>query len=244
MLSRAVRHWAGRPHARAFSTAAVVAEATGRRALLAVPAGLGAAAVASLDDPGYFVYSMGAIPMRLGRDVLAAGTTLIGVPNALGRGRGLGLGALQHLHPPRPACSPGPGHCTAGSALTRAVKLLSGRSLAHPADYKFSLRGLEGGAYAAALHDCHERGAARLVDLCFANGGIYSECVCVRVCCGRGELGQQRTTHADQITHTPSPRRLACRRAHACVPSDRVGACVVACPECDPSPTASTPTPQ
>jgi len=40
-------------------------------------------------------------------------------------------------------------------------------------DYKTSLRGLEGNARELALRGCHERGAKTLLDLCFANGGIY-----------------------------------------------------------------------
>lgn len=38
---------------------------------------------------------------------------------------------------------------------------------------QWSLRGLEGEAYAAAKLECHRRGAERLRALCFANGGIY-----------------------------------------------------------------------
>ena len=41
------------------------------------------------------------------------------------------------------------------------------------ADYKASLRGLQGDAREAALQGCHQRGAQRLLDLCFANGGVY-----------------------------------------------------------------------
>ena len=41
------------------------------------------------------------------------------------------------------------------------------------ADYKVSLRGKAGEDRAAALEGCHERGAHRLMKLCFANGGIY-----------------------------------------------------------------------
>ncbi|KAK9803104.1 hypothetical protein WJX73_003925 [Symbiochloris irregularis] len=41
------------------------------------------------------------------------------------------------------------------------------------ADYKWSLRGLEGSQREEAKHACHARGADRLQRLCFANGGIY-----------------------------------------------------------------------
>ena len=41
------------------------------------------------------------------------------------------------------------------------------------ADYKWSMRGLDGTAKQAAKLACHNRSAERLRDLCFANGGIY-----------------------------------------------------------------------
>ena len=41
------------------------------------------------------------------------------------------------------------------------------------ADYTVSLRGLEGQERKNQLLLCHERGANRLLDLCFANGGVY-----------------------------------------------------------------------
>lgn len=41
------------------------------------------------------------------------------------------------------------------------------------ADYKWSLRGIEGSARDEAKRACHARGADRLQRLCFANGGIY-----------------------------------------------------------------------
>lgn len=41
-------------------------------------------------------------------------------------------------------------------------------------DYYFSLRGVEGlEKRAEVIRECHERGAQRLLALCFANGGIY-----------------------------------------------------------------------
>ncbi|GFH30167.1 ABC1 domain-containing protein, partial [Haematococcus lacustris] len=43
------------------------------------------------------------------------------------------------------------------------------------ADYKLSLGRLEGEARAQALEDCHQRGAERLLQLCFANGGVYTK---------------------------------------------------------------------
>jgi hypothetical protein len=41
------------------------------------------------------------------------------------------------------------------------------------ADYSISLRGLEDEELEAAKSECHQRSASRLVNLCFANGGIY-----------------------------------------------------------------------
>ena len=41
------------------------------------------------------------------------------------------------------------------------------------ADYKWSLRNLEGEKYDLAKRKCHARGADRLQKLCFANRGVY-----------------------------------------------------------------------
>ena len=41
------------------------------------------------------------------------------------------------------------------------------------ADYKISLSRADAVDYEDALHSCHARGARRLMDLCFRNGGIY-----------------------------------------------------------------------
>ncbi|GFR41354.1 hypothetical protein Agub_g2037, partial [Astrephomene gubernaculifera] len=43
------------------------------------------------------------------------------------------------------------------------------------ADYKYSLSSVSGEAREAALHGCHQRGAERLLALCFANGGVYTK---------------------------------------------------------------------
>ncbi len=40
-------------------------------------------------------------------------------------------------------------------------------------DYKLSLRGKTGAEREEALELCHARGARRMMELCFANGGIY-----------------------------------------------------------------------
>lgn len=42
-----------------------------------------------------------------------------------------------------------------------------------PPDYKMSVRSLTGKVYEAALRECHQRGADRLLALCFVNGGVY-----------------------------------------------------------------------
>ena len=42
-------------------------------------------------------------------------------------------------------------------------------------DYKLSLRGKTGEERERALQGCHERGAKRLMELCFSNGGIYTK---------------------------------------------------------------------
>jgi len=41
------------------------------------------------------------------------------------------------------------------------------------ADYRWSLRGLDGEALAEAKSACHLRSARKLVDVAFANGAIY-----------------------------------------------------------------------
>lgn len=41
------------------------------------------------------------------------------------------------------------------------------------ADYKYNLRGLQGDSLQSSKSACHQRGADRLVKLCFKNGGIY-----------------------------------------------------------------------
>lgn len=58
-------------------------------------------------------------------------------------------------------------------------------------DYAWSLYGMEGSQREAVLHSCHQRGANRLLDLCFSNGGIYSECRCVCVLGGRVQDAQE-----------------------------------------------------
>lgn len=80
--------------------------------------------------------------------------------------------------------------------------------LAH-ADYKWSLRGLEGSAREEAKHACHARGADRLQRLCFANGGIYIK------------LGQ----HVAQLVRA----RPTCMQAQKC---SRNGSCSHALQAC------------
>ncbi|CAD7704627.1 unnamed protein product [Ostreobium quekettii] len=41
------------------------------------------------------------------------------------------------------------------------------------ADYQWSLRGADGADRAWIMHECHARSAQKLLELCFANGGIY-----------------------------------------------------------------------
>lgn len=65
-------------------------------------------------------------------------------------------------------------------------------------DYKVSLRGLTGEAYQEELHNCHQRGAGRLLDLCFNNGGIYVK------------LGQ----HIGQLDHLLPEEYVLTMRAH------------------------------
>ncbi|GAB4820114.1 hypothetical protein N2152v2_007160 [Parachlorella kessleri] len=59
-----------------------------------------------------------------------------------------------------------------GSAPVRLARDVSAAATIL-ADYKWSLRGLEGQAREKAKRECHLRGAQRLVDVFFANGGIY-----------------------------------------------------------------------
>ena len=51
--------------------------------------------------------------------------------------------------------------------------MLNGWVVVVPADYKASLRGLQGSSRQQELSSCHQRSADRLLALCFANGGIY-----------------------------------------------------------------------
>lgn len=121
MLPRAARlaaqlNTAGGQQSAKFSTA-VVAAATARRLALVVPTlGLGTFAAVT-DEPLQVAYGAAMIPVRLGRDVVAA-TTMLG-------------------------------------------------------DYIFSLRGLQAEEREAAKRECHQRGANKLLEVCFKNGGIY-----------------------------------------------------------------------
>ncbi|KAL6782666.1 hypothetical protein ACKKBG_A07645 [Auxenochlorella protothecoides x Auxenochlorella symbiontica] len=119
MLRHAVLGWTRHQQTRQFTSgvAKALAGTSARRLLLAVPAGVGLGGLALSEDPGYLLYNASAIPLRLGRDVVAAGLTY--------------------------------------------------------ADYAWSLYGMEGSQREAVLHSCHQRGANRLLDLCFSNGGIY-----------------------------------------------------------------------
>ncbi|KAG2499118.1 hypothetical protein HYH03_002701 [Edaphochlamys debaryana] len=67
------------------------------------------------------------------------------------------------------------------------------------ADYYTSLRpDLQGEAREAALRGCHQRGAQRLLQLCFANGGIYTK------------LGQ----HVGQLDHLLPEEYVSTMREH------------------------------
>ncbi|KAL4448834.1 hypothetical protein ABPG77_007551 [Micractinium sp. CCAP 211/92] len=102
-----------------FSTAAVAAAAgnAGRVAAVTGVGALGLGSFALVDEPLQVAYGAAMVPVRLGRDVVAA------------------------------------------------VSML--------ADYALTLRGLDGEELEEAKRGCHQRGANRLLDVCFKNGGIY-----------------------------------------------------------------------
>ncbi|KAL4422859.1 hypothetical protein ABPG75_009056 [Micractinium tetrahymenae] len=124
MLPRAARlvaqlRSAGAAQHAGFSTAAVAAAAGGAGRVAAVTGvgALGLGSFAFIDEPLQIAYGAAMVPVRLGRDVVAA------------------------------------------------VSML--------ADYALTLRGLEGEELEDAKRRCHQRGANRLLDVCFKNGGIY-----------------------------------------------------------------------
>ena len=148
------------PQTRTMSAAAAAAAAAaaGRRLAIGVPAlGLGGwAAVA--DEPQRVVYSAAMVPVR--------------------RQRGGGCLRQHCCMQPLVACAAAceappptlpPAHpqhqVRLGRDVACAVSML--------ADYSWSLRGLEEGSAerAAAMKACHQRGADRLLDVCFKNGG-------------------------------------------------------------------------
>lgn len=55
----------------------------------------------------------------------------------------------------------------------RALHPPGRRARPWPADYALALRGLEGEEREEAKRRCHQRGANRLLEVCFKNGGIY-----------------------------------------------------------------------
>ncbi|GIL99023.1 hypothetical protein Vretimale_4271 [Volvox reticuliferus] len=65
-------------------------------------------------------------------------------------------------------------------------------------DYKLSLGSLTGAAREVALRECHQRGANRLLALCFANGGVYTK------------LGQ----HIGQLDHLLPEEYVLTMREH------------------------------
>lgn len=74
------------------------------------------------------------------------------------------------------------------ASRSRRICRLLGRHPACPTDYAWTLHGLEGEAREEAKKGCHQRGADRLLAVCFANGGIYIKLgqhigMLVRVCC-------------------------------------------------------------
>ena len=138
----------------AYATAAA-AGATPAAARYLAFAGSAAAGtyVAIGDAPRSVAYTATVLPTRLGRDVVAAVGMLAGRWWRLSR-TSESLKKLllcqSTVHPPG-----FPGACSAA------------------ADYKTSLRGLSGEELAAAKHECHLRGAQRLLALCEKNGGVY-----------------------------------------------------------------------
>lgn len=84
-----------------------------------------------------------------------------------------------------------------------------------PTDYAWTLHGLEGEALEEAKHGCHQRGANRLLDVCFKNGA--PGCPLLDVCSGaaaakarrcRGELGSAGTAAA--VKGSPRTSTLCC----------------------------------
>lgn len=139
------------------TVAAAAVAGAARRLALGVPAlGLGTFAAVT-DEPHKVAYRAAMIPVRLGRDVWAAASMLAGELWARDARvqRGLGGGSL-------------------GSPVSAVASMLLLPALfrQHP-DYAWTLHGLEGEAREEAKKGCHQRGADRLLAVCFANGGIY-----------------------------------------------------------------------
>jgi hypothetical protein len=72
-----------------------------------------------------------------------------------------------------------------------------------PADYKRSLRGLEGSSHQQELAACHQRSADRLLALCFANGGIY-----IKLGQHIGQLVSPTSLPQPPGSHLPAPAPL------------------------------------
>jgi hypothetical protein len=143
------------------------------RYLLGVGGVLVAAQVESVADTA----KLSALALvRLGRDIAAAAAVVAGA-RASGGGvsrRGFRCGQRRwRAAAPRPARAAAPTTaCTA--PIAPAKQLLPSHP---PPDYKVTLASApaSGPERQALLAACHERGAERLLALCFANGGIYTK---------------------------------------------------------------------
>jgi hypothetical protein len=133
--------------------------------------------VASADDPRQAAYSLYACPVRLGRCAAAGAIVLAGEFSATNK--------YDTLYTSR-VCNQDSFMRLLGlqsHAVMRCLHLTCHSSrrpsdgahtvLCGAADYKWSLRGLEGGALEAELRRCHLRSADRMVRVAGRNGGVY-----------------------------------------------------------------------
>ena len=179
-----------------MSTAVAAAAVAGaaRRLAVGVPAlGLGTFAAVT-DEPHKVAYRAAMIPVRLGRDVWAAVAMLAGERGPAARRRCClrGGGCRQHGRGSQGGTKPSlqapflykPSDASLAHIHTWLAHVSPLRPALHvhitpltppsaAADYSWTLRGLEGEAREEAKQGCHQRGAHRLLAVCFANGGIY-----------------------------------------------------------------------